>query len=390
LERVRSLARLGSTAIGLDIDRGAIKAVQVSYRGGEYTLRHVGYHRLPPGAIVDGEVADDRLLAEELSEFWDAHAFEGKSVFLGLSNQKVVVRMLEFPPMSPEDLEGAIGFEAAEHIPMPPEEAVLDHVVVGPRGEPGEGDRVLVVAAQREMVGRYTEALRAGGLRAVGIDVKALALTRSASPGAFFEDGGATVLLDVGGEISNLVVAEGEVPVMARFVPLGLSDFVAAVAEAADLPDDEAERRTLDPRGGFFDEPRKGDPQNGDPEVGDPEAGGPEDGDTDGNAWDPALAYDARRGLEAAAGELAEEVQRSVDHHHAQPGAREVSRVVVSGEGALISGLDSHLGELLGLPAQLARPAERLAYNRSNVSDEQLRAMEPVLTVALGLAMEEA
>ncbi len=79
-----------------------------------------------------------------------------------------------------------------------------------------------------------------------------------------------------------------------------------------------------------------------------------------------------------------------MDHHHAQPGAREVSRVVVSGEGALISGLDSHLGELLGLPAQLARPAERLAYNRSNVSDEQLRAMEPVLTVALGLAMEEA
>ena len=140
-----------------------------------------------------------------------------------------------------------------------------------------------------------------------------------------------------------------------------------------------------DSRGGLVDEPRKGDP-----EVGDPEAGGPEDVDTEGDAWDPALAYDARRGLEAAAGELAEEVQRSVDHHHAQPGAREVSRVVVSGEGALISGLDSHLGELLGLPAQLARPAERLAYNRSNVSDEQLRAMEPVLTVALGLAMEEA
>ena len=379
MERVRSLARLGSTAIGLDIDRGAIKAVQVSYRGGEYTLRHVGYHRLPAGTIVDGEVADDRLLAEELSEFWDAHAFEGRTVFLGLSNQKVVVRMLEFPPMSEEDLEGAIGFEAAEHIPMPREEAVLDHVVVGPRGEPGEGDRVLVVAAQREMVGRYTEALRAGGLRPAGVDVKALALTRSAAPGAFFGDGGAAVLLDVGGEISNLVVAEGEVPVMARFVPLGLSDFVAAVAEAADLPDDEAERRTLDSRGGLVDGPRGGEP----------EGEGSGSGDA-GDGWDPALAYDARRGLEAAAGELAGEVQRSVDHHHAQPGAREVSRVVLSGEGALISGLDSHLGELLGLPAELARPTERLASNRSNVSDEQLRAMEPVLAVALGLAMEEA
>ena len=373
MERVKSLARLGASAIGLDIDRGAIKAVQVSFRGGEYTLRHVGYHRLPPGAIVDGEVADDRLLAEELTEFWDAHAFGGKSVFLGLSNQKVVVRMLEFPPMSPEDLEGAIRFEAAEHIPMPPEEAVLDHVVLGPRGEPGEGDRVLVVAAQKDMVRRYTDAVRAGGLRPVGIDVKALALTRSAAPNAFFADGGAAVLLDVGGEISNLVVAEGEVPVMARFVSLGLSDFVAAVAEAADLPDDEAERRALDPR------TRLGEDQ---------EDGGADDGEGDG--WDPALAYDARRGLEAAAAELAEEVQRSVDHHHAQPGAREVSRVVISGEGALISGLDSFLGERLGLPAERARPVERLSVNRSNVSDEQLGAMEPVLAVAIGLAMEEA
>jgi type IV pilus assembly protein PilM len=79
-----------------------------------------------------------------------------------------------------------------------------------------------------------------------------------------------------------------------------------------------------------------------------------------------------------------------VDHHHAQPGAREVSRVVLSGEGALIPGLDSYLGGLLGLPTDLASPVQRLASNRSNVSDEQLRAMEPVLAVALGLAMEEA
>lgn len=375
MERVRSLVRLGSTAIGLDIDRGAIKAVQVSLSRGEYTLRHVGYHRLPPGTVVDGEVADDRLLAEELAEFWDAHTFGGKAVFLGLSNQKVLVRMLEFPPMSPEDLEDAIGFEAAERVPMPPEGAVLDHVVLGPRGEPGEGDRVLVVAAQKEMVMRYTAAVRAGGLRPVGIDVKALALTRSTAPTEFFGDGGAAVLLDVGGEISNLVVAEGEVPVMARFVPLGLSDFVVAVAEAAELPENEAERRALDPRIGLGDEQ---------------EHEGPEGENGGEGARDPALAYDARRGLEAAAGELAEEVQRSVDHHHAQPGAREVSRVVLSGEGALIPGLDSYLGGLLGLPTDLARPVERLASNRSNVSDEQLRAMEPVLAVALGLAMEEA
>lgn len=354
----------------MDIDRGAIKAVEVTFRGGEYTLRHVGYHRLPPGTIVDGEIADGDLLAEEIGEFWDAHAFGKKAVFLGIANRNVVARVLEFPPMAPEDLRGAVGYEAQEHIPMPLSESVLDHVVLGPRGEAGEGDRVLVVAAQREMVQRYTSAVRAGGLRSVGVDVKALALTRSALPDDFFGDEGAAVLLDVGPELSNLVVAEGDVPTLTRFVPLGFSNFVDAVARASDLPDDEAEKRALDPRTGLGDED---------------EGAGGEDAD-----WDPALAYDARRGLEEAAGDLAEEVRGSVEYHHAQPYAREVTRLLLSGEGALISGLAAHLGELLGLPAENARPAEKLAANRSNISDEQLRAMEPVLAVALGLAMEEA
>ena len=369
LERIKRAARRGTTSIGMDIDRGAIKAVEVSLRGGEYVLRHVGYHRLPPGTIIDGEVADRRLLAEEIAEFWDAHAFGKKSVVLGVANRNVVARVLEFPPMSDEDLEGAVQYEAEDHIPLPLQESVLDHVVLGPRGEPGEGDRVLIVAALRGMVGRYTAAAREGGLRPVGVDVKALALTRSTVPLDFFGDQGAVVLLDVGTEISNLVVAEGEVPVLTRFISLGLADFVASVAEAADLPDDEAEKRALDPRTGLAEERED---EEGEPSL------------------DPAVAYDARRGLEDAAGELAEEVRRSVEHHHSQSGAREVTRVVLSGEGALISGLHNYLGGLLGIPTQRARPTDRLAANRSNVSDEQLGAMEPVLAVAIGLAMEEA
>ena len=53
----------GSQVIGMDVDRGALKAVQLSKSGGSYVLRHVGYHRLPPGAIIEGEVADPDLLA---------------------------------------------------------------------------------------------------------------------------------------------------------------------------------------------------------------------------------------------------------------------------------------------------------------------------------------
>ncbi|MDP9411779.1 MAG: type IV pilus assembly protein PilM [Actinomycetota bacterium] len=377
MERFKSLGGLrgGSRTIGMDIDRGALKAVQVSGGGGGYVLQHVGYHRLPPGAVVDGEVGDHDLLAAEIREFWDSHSFGGRSVVIGVSNQQVVVRLLEFPRMEPEDLKGAIGFEAQDHIPMPLSEAVLDYVVLGPPEEGSGLDRVLVVAAQREMVDRYVSALRTGGLRPVGVDVKALSLTRSILPDPFFAEEGAVVLLDVGSEITNLVIADGGKPVLTRFIPGGLDDFVASVADAADLPADEAEKQTLSPRVGLgFD--HQGEGSEGTPEGG-------------GDDFDPALVFDVRRGLEAAAQALADDVQRSLEHHHSQAATRDVSRVLVSGEGALIAGLDGYLGELLGVATGRGEPVAKLSANRSNVSDEQLRAMEPVLAVALGLALED-
>jgi type IV pilus assembly protein PilM len=375
VDRLRRFRRVGSRRnIGIDIDRGSIKAVQISGSGGGYVLQHVGYHRLPPGTIIEGEVADHDLLAAEIKEFWEAHSFKGKSVTIGVSNQKVVVRLLDFPHMEPDDLEGAINFEAQDHIPMPLDEAVLDYVVLGAREERPDLDRVLVVAAQREMISRYTSAVRTGGLRPAGVDVKALSLTRSTLPDPFFGEDGAVLLLDVGAEITNLVVADQGNPVLTRFVPVGLGDFVAAVTELTDFPEDEAERQALSSR------VRLGNEQDGMEEA----RAEPEEDD-----FDPALAYDVRRGLENAAQALADEVQRSIEHHRSQEAASEVSRVLLSGEAALIPGLDRSLGELLNVATGRGNPVEKLSANRSNVSDDQLRAMEPVLAVAFGLAMED-
>ncbi len=381
MERLKSVGRLGAQPVGLDIDRGAIKAVQISTAGGSYTLRHVGYHRLPPGTIVEGEVADHDLLAAEIKEFWSSHSFKGRSVILGIANQKVVVRLLDFPRIEdPEDLRSAIGFEAQEHIPMPLDETVLDHVVLGPQGEGSDQDRILVVAADKEMVGSYVSALRTGGLRPSGIDVKALSLTRSTLPETFFADEGAVLLLDVGTELTSLALTQGPSPTLTRFIPMGLDDFVRAVADAADLPEEEAEKQALSPPARLGHAP--GGP--GEEEEGEVSVEDPEDED-----FDPALVYDVRRGLEETTRALAEEVQRSIEYHHSQVGSREVTQVFVSGEGALIPGLDWHLGELLGIATHRGNPLTKLAANRSNITDEQLGAMEPVLAVAFGLAMED-
>ncbi len=389
LERIKGLGRLrvpdafkapgavfGAPAVGLDIDRGALKAVQVSQGGGSYTLQHVGYRRLPVGAIADGEVADHDLLAAELREFWASHSFKGKTVYLGVANQKVVVRLLDFPRMSPEDLKGAINFEAQDQTPMPLDEAVIDYVVLGPRDEGSDLDRILLVAAQKEMISRYSSAVRVAGLRPLGIDVKALSLIRSTLLAALFGDEGAILLLDIGTEITNLVVAQGDGPTLTRFIPGGSGYLAQAVTDTASLSEEEAERQLMNPRVRIGPEADVVELEEAEP--------------SDEDSLDPALRYDVRRGLEDAVQALAEDVQRSIEYHYSQPDSREVTQVFVSGEGAMVSGLDAYLGDLLGVDTWRGTPLRKLAGNNSNVPDEQLRVMEPVLAVALGLALEEA
>lgn len=372
MERLRR-----QSAVGLDIDRGAIKAVQVSPGIGGYALQHVGYRRLPPGVVTDGEVADHDLLSSELGEFWSSHSFKGKTVFLGLSNQKVVVRFIDFPRMSPDELKSAIGFEAQDHIPMPMDEAVMDYVVLGPQEEGSDLDRILIVAAQREMVSRYTSAVRAAGLRPAGIDVKALSLVRSTLPRETVEDEGAVLLLDIGSELTNLVVTQDSTPVLTRFIPGGSNFMAQSVADATDLSEEEAEQQLINARVSLGSNP---------PEQEEDDEEASDTAETQ-EILDPAIRYDFRRGLEEAVQTLTEDVQRSIEYHYSQPGSRDISQVVVSGEGALVFGLDGYLGELLGLPVNRGRPLQGVS-NKSNVSDEQLQVMEPVLAVAFGVAVE--
>ena len=51
-----------------------------------------------------------------------------KDVVLGISNQKVFVRLVDVPWMPSGELKASLKFQVADLVPMPIEEAVLDFV----------------------------------------------------------------------------------------------------------------------------------------------------------------------------------------------------------------------------------------------------------------------
>jgi type IV pilus assembly protein PilM len=247
-----SFGRGGGSVVGLDIQPGYIAAVQAHVNGGIVVERAAGAP-LAPDIMREGEVIDERELGVALQQlFRDAGL--GKRVRVGLANQRTVLRMLELPPVPDrKDLDTAVRFQAEDQVPMPLASAVLDYHSLGVFDTPnGPRQRVIVVAAQREMVERLLRAVQHAGLRPEGIDLSAFALIRSLyRPGAANAqpvhggDGGEdaaaaerrerVLYLNVGG-LTNMAIAEGALCRFTRVVGGGLEAMASEIAERRGIP----------------------------------------------------------------------------------------------------------------------------------------------------------
>jgi type IV pilus assembly protein PilM len=226
--------RSAADPVGLDLDGGYLAAVQAS---GRHVCRAASADA-PEGAIRDGEVADPEALGAALKDLFRAHELP-RDVRLGVANQQIVVRELELPRIEdPRERDAAVRFQAADAVAMPLDEAVLDYQVVGetvsPEGTPRM--QVTVVAARRAMVDQLVAAVRAAGLRPVGVDLSAFALVRLL--GDRDDSAGARVLCHLGG-VTTVAIAAGPVCRFTRTVaalPGGDPDDVAAALAAEIAP----------------------------------------------------------------------------------------------------------------------------------------------------------
>ena len=339
--------------IGLDIEPGSVAAAQVVVNGTVAVERAVSAP-LEPGVVRDGEVAHPEGLSEVLRELWAAHKGLDKRVRIGVANQRIVMRTLDLPPVdNAKDLAAAVRFSAQDALPMPLNSAVLDFQPLARVDTPdGPRQRVVLVAARREMVDRVLAAVRGAGLRPEGIDLSAFAMVRALRR----DEPGATLYLSVGG-LTNLAVADEVGCTFTRVSGGGLEAMSIELAERHAL--------TLEHSRGWLTHVGLDTP-------------------VEAVEGDPEVIAAARGVLAEGARRIAVEVRASLDFHQAQPGASGagVERVVLTGPAVAVPGFGAALAAELGMPVQerLVPPAGKDAFAHADPAR---------CAVAAGLAVSE-
>jgi type IV pilus assembly protein PilM len=337
--------------VGLDIEPGYVAAVQGS--PGRVAVEKAACAALAPGAMHDGEVVDVDALAGSLRELFGEHKLS-KKVRLGVANQRIVMRAIDLPPLTDDkQIASAVRFQAQDHIPMPLEQAVIEHQVLGTVETPdGPRTRVLVVAARRDMIDRLLEAIRRAGLSPQGIDLSAFAMIRALHrPGSTAP----VVYVNVGG-ITNLAVAEGATCTFTRVIPYGTESVAGELAERRGL--------TLEHAHGWL------------VHVGLRDAVDTIDGD-------PEIVAEARAVLIEGARRVGDEVRNSLDFHSAREGSAALERAVLTGPAVAVPGFADQVATQLGLPSEVGLVTEAKPGGFGGVDAGRL-------AVAAGLTLTEA
>ena len=346
----------------LDIGTFAVRAAELSVDGGMPVFRRFAQVTLPVGAVNDGEVADVEAVSAAVRRLWTDGGFTSKRVVVGVANRRVIVRQAEFPAMTEEELRAALRFEAQDLIPIPLDTAVLDFQVleetVNQEGEPRV--RVLLAAAERDMVRNHLAAVEGGGLRASAVDVIPVALVRALTAGGngngFDLDATAEAVICVGGGVTNVVVHRHGAPELVRVIQVGGDDITASIAAEFDVDMDGAEdlKRRADEASVF-----------------------------------PSLAKAGRVVSDRLTG-LVEDIRGSLEYYQSQPRSSPIGRVLVTGGGSRTAGLMDRLRADLGGRVELAHPLAGLRVGRTGLSEAELVELEPLLTVPIGLALAGA
>ena len=338
-----------TTVIGLDIGTMSVRAAESSRGKDGPVITTCAEMPLPAGSVVGGVIQDEKAVTLAIRQLYASTKFRTRMVVLGVTNPQSVVREMTVANLPPKELRESLPFQVRDLLPLPVDRAVLDFL---PLENPGRNETVrgLLVAAPKGPVLTAVHAVERAGLSVIRVDLTSLALLRAAAR----LDDQVEAIVDIGTQITTVVVHSDGIPLIVRTIPRGGAELTTAVSNRLAIPIAEAEERKC--------------------QVGLRPEKGPEVADAVREAIKPLL--NEIRGSFA---------YLTTGGRHAQ-----VSRLILSGGGAMLPGLPETLASQLDVEVDGADPLSRLRRIRRGRREGATELIPPSALVAVGLTLGAA
>lgn len=336
-------------SVGLDIGSKTIKIVELAKEGDVWKLVASGIAgfngQRPAHANDDKELAD---IAAAVKKLYAEASISGKEISIALPESQVFTRTVKFPLLTDQEIESAIKWEAEQYIPIPLDEAIIQHQIFERHEQTNPPEVVvLLVAAPRTLVEKYTKAVQLAGLNPVGVETELLSLVRSLAPAK-----GVAMLIDFGAGSTDIAISKDGKLAFSRSIPTAGEAFTRAVAQNLGVAYQQAEEYK--------------------------KAYGLSEKQLEGKI---------KGALNPVFGMVSDEIKKAIHYYQTEEKGEAPTSVIISGGTAGMPEALSSLSKLLGLEVVIGNPFANIV-----VDPEVAKSIEPyapLYSIAVGLAKRE-
>jgi type IV pilus assembly protein PilM len=347
---------MSKTCVGLDIGSSSVKVVQLREAGKGFRLVNFGIEPLPAQTIVDGSIMNQTAVVDAIRSLKNALKLKTREVATAISGHSVIIKKIKVPPMTPEELEEQIPWEAEHHIPFSKDDVEIDHQLVSTQNAQGQME-LLLVAAKKEVVSDYTMVIREAKLQPTVMDVAAFTVQNAFEVNYETTGEEAVALINVGAALSNINIVAGGTSAFTRDVTVGGNVFTEEIQKRLNVSQEEAEAWKIGSRG---------------------------------EAAHEVLPHEVEAVLAEVADGVAGQFQRSLDFFLASAADATISRIYLCGGSAKVPALQKSLQEKSRTAVEILDPFRKVTIDEKRFDMAFLRHHSAEATVAVGLALRRA
>ena len=227
--------------IGIDIGSSSIKMVHLREAKGSFQLANLGLAILPPEAIVDNAIMDSSVIVDIIKGLVESHGIKTKNVAASVSGHSVIIRKIQLPIMTEEEMEASIQWEAEQYIPFEISEVNLDFQILGPDANDASLMNVILVAAKKDFVNDYVALFKECGLNPQIMDIDCFAVENVYEINHGTSEDEVVALIDMGASSMNVNVLRGGMSVFTRDIQVGGNTYNEEIQKRLGLNNEDAE-----------------------------------------------------------------------------------------------------------------------------------------------------
>ncbi|MBI5421485.1 MAG: pilus assembly protein PilM [Parcubacteria group bacterium] len=241
--------------LGLDIGTSSIKIVELAL-GKQPQITNYGVienanHLTQPSKSLQSSAhaMGPENISDLLKQLLTKTGIRGGEVYATYPIFSSFATLLEFPELSPEEVERTISYSFRQYVPLTPQETAYEWIEAGEKrisqpGDVGGGGTIkklfFLTAISKKIVANYTVAIEKAGLHLKSIESETLSVLRILRAASSLEEKTIAVL-DIGAYATNIIVIRNGYVVVNRGLDSGGGDITRSIARGLGVDGSHAE-----------------------------------------------------------------------------------------------------------------------------------------------------